>query len=91
MAFKFQFVNRLSALPSVDTPGFVWLAWKYSSGGANTSFFWLKKSMPPAPTSFRLWLAVATAWYVAVTPPVKRDAVSSFLPSAMFCSGFDCK
>src|SRR3989449_8150284 len=47
IAFRFQFVNRLSAFPSVATPGFAWFAWKYSSRGAHTLFLWLKKSTPP--------------------------------------------
>ena len=82
-------MNRLSAFPTVATPGFAWFAWKYSSRGAHTLFLWLKKSIPPAATIFRLVLALAIAWYVAVSPPVNRIALSSFSARATVCNGFE--
>src|SRR5438034_757419 len=87
MALLFQFVKRLSAFARLEVPGYVWRCSKYSSGGAKTSSFWLKKSIPPAATSLRLCRAVWTAWNVAVSPPVKRSAASPFVPSAVVCRG----
>ena len=91
IALPFQFANRLSSLLSVDVPGFVWRASKKSSGGAKISSFWLKKSIPPPPTSLKPWRAVCTAWKDAVSPPVKRSTVSPVLPTAVVCSGFEPK
>src|SRR5437762_6745347 len=55
----------------------------------HTLFLWLKKSIPPAATIFRLVLALAIAWYVAVRPPVNRTALSSFWARATVCNGFE--
>jgi len=89
IAFRFQFHCRLFAFASDDVPGVAEVAWKKSSGGANTSFDWPKRSMPPAAMSLRLWCAVCAAWNVSVPPPVNRVTTSSFFPKATVCNGLE--